>query len=167
MRGLVSFRDLQPFVYGRHDRDRSAARRYPFARARASLAFRNNISPVVAIAIREREQPIECRPDDGSERDFVLGAELGFGHLDLKRFVDLARGMGIPGRDAARQVLGLVTERGRLKVPRPNALYEHLSRFPHDSRTGDTFGAADQPSEPAPHCEAPEYLNPLTRALFP
>jgi len=53
--------------------------------------------------------------DDASRREFALGAELGFGHLDPKRFTDLARSMGIPARDAARQVMGLITEDARVE----------------------------------------------------
>jgi hypothetical protein len=52
--------------------------------------------------------------DNATPREFALGAELGFGRLDPKRFIDLARAMGIPARDAARQVMGLITEAGRV-----------------------------------------------------
>jgi hypothetical protein len=53
--------------------------------------------------------------DDATQRDFLLSAELGFGRVDPKRFIDLARAMGIPARDAARQVMGLITEDGRVR----------------------------------------------------
>lgn len=55
--------------------------------------------------------------DDASQREFALGVELGFGRLDPKRFIDLARAMGIPARDAARQVMGLIAEDGRVNDP--------------------------------------------------
>lgn len=55
--------------------------------------------------------------EDPSRRELALGAELGFGHLDPKRFTDLARGMGIPARDAAHQVMVLIIEDARVENP--------------------------------------------------
>ncbi len=59
------------------------------------------------------ERPIE-RPLDGPEKtSVVLESERDNGPRDPKHFIDLARSMGIPAGDAARQVMDLITERGR------------------------------------------------------
>lgn len=103
--------------------------------------------------------------DGASRREFALGAELGFGHLDPKRFTDLARGMGIPARDAALQVMGLITEAARVEKPDAGTPNQHLARKLR-ARISETFDASNPPSDPAPQCEPPEYRNPLTTATL-
>lgn len=56
----------------------------------------------------ETGQLIEPLPDVAPKRQPTPGAEAGSDHLDSKHFVDLARGMGIPASDAARQVMDLI-----------------------------------------------------------
>jgi hypothetical protein len=81
--------------------------------------------------------------DDATQREFALGAALGFGLLDPKRFIDLARAMGIPARDAARQVMSLITEDGRARE--------------------ECFAATNAQTAALPQCEPPErYRNPFT-----
>jgi hypothetical protein len=65
-------------------------------------------------SLKRDENSIEPRADNASRPPFARGTEQRTDHLDAKHFVDLARNMGIPARDAASQVMGLITERGRI-----------------------------------------------------
>jgi hypothetical protein len=48
--------------------------------------------------------------------------------FDLKRFMSLARGMGIPADDAARLAMNIVIEQRREHDPNDAALHHHRAR---------------------------------------
>ena len=52
--------------------------------------------------------------DDAAQRQFAFGTgQERSGQFDLKRFMGLARGMGIPADDAARLAMNIVFEQRR------------------------------------------------------
>jgi hypothetical protein len=61
--------------------------------------------------------------DDTAQRHFAFGTgEERGGQFDLKRFMGLARGMGIPPDDAARLAMNIVIEKRRVIEPRSAGL---------------------------------------------
>ena len=64
------------------------------------------------------ERPIEPSRNDARQQRFAFGAaEERSGQFDLKRFMRLARGMGIPADDAARLAMNIVIEQRRENDP--------------------------------------------------
>jgi len=81
--------------------------------------------------------------DDAAQRQFAFGSgQERSGQFDLKRFMHLARGMGIPADDAARLAMNIVFEQRRaadlrandLRVAEPDGLARSLEHQSPDPR---------------------------------